>query len=183
MLHQLSSQWGFYSSVLKQRIRNHSACRRTCHPVIPSHGVYDTTYQGAAIYLWFFVTLLNLIDLEVSGTLRCKFHCPPQFNIYKILSLRQHFTFCCNAAVAELVRSIYGKRPPCNLILLVTPVNQVRPIFCQKKKLTYFSNRNKSVSKLFQGDWKRKPREMSYGRQPGKEISGDNEVGILNTWP
>lgn len=183
MLRQLSSQWGFYSSVLQQRIRNHSACRRTCHPVILSHGVYDTAYQGAVIYLWFVVTLLNLIDSEESGTLRYNFQCPPsQFNIGKMLSLRQHFTFHGNSAVAELVRSIYGKRPPYNLILLVTPVNQVRPIFCQKKKLTYFSNRNKSVSKLFQGDWKRKPWEMSYGRQPRREISGDNEVGILGTW-
>lgn len=138
MLRQLSSQWGFYSSVLKQRIRNHSACRRTCHPVIPSHGVYDTTYQGAATYLWFFVALLNLIDSEGSGTLRCKFHCPPPLILIKMLSLRQHFTFRCNAAVVELVRSIYGKRPPCNLILLVTPVNQVRPIFCQEKNWPTF---------------------------------------------
>lgn len=136
MLRQLSSQWGFYSSVLQQRIRNHLACRRTCHPVIPSHGVYDTAYQGAVIYLWFFVTLLNLIDSEGSGTLRYKFQCPPQFNIGEMLSLCQHFTFHCTSAAAELVRSIYGKCPPYNLIPLVTPVNQVRPIFCQEKKKT-----------------------------------------------
>lgn len=95
-------------------------------------------------------------------------------------------SFQCQCAAAELAHSIYGKCPPCNLILLFTAVNQVRPSFCQEKKnkkqLTYFSDRNKSVSKLFQGYWKRKPQEMNYSGQPGREVTGDSEVGILNMW-
>lgn len=134
MLRQLSSQWGFYSSVLKQRIRNHSACRRTCHP--KSRCLWHNLSRGCHLS----VILCRLVkpnrfrrvwDIEMQISL------PPHFNIDKMLSLRQHFTFCCNAAVVELVRSIYGKRPPCNLILLVTPVNQVRPIFCQENWPTF----------------------------------------------